>query len=30
MMEIPPRFVDKAKFVKVIFTDVEREYDKMR
>ena len=27
MMEIPTRFVDKAKFVRVIFTDVEREYD---
>lgn len=26
-MEIPTRFVDKAKFVKVIFTDVEKEYD---
>ena len=26
-MEIPTRFVDKAKFVRVIFTDVEREYD---
>ena len=27
MMEIPTRFVDKAKFVRVIFTDVEKEYD---
>ena len=26
-MEIPTRFVDKARFVKVIFTDVEKEYD---
>lgn len=26
-MEIPTRFVDKARFVRVIFTDVEREYD---
>ncbi len=27
MMEIPTRFVDKARFVRVIFTDVEKEYD---
>jgi demethylmenaquinone methyltransferase/2-methoxy-6-polyprenyl-1,4-benzoquinol methylase len=26
-MEIPTGFVEKAKFVRVIFTDVEREYD---
>jgi demethylmenaquinone methyltransferase/2-methoxy-6-polyprenyl-1,4-benzoquinol methylase len=26
-MEIPSGFIDKAKFVRVIFTDVEREYD---
>jgi len=26
-MEIPTTFVDKARFVKAIFTDVEREYD---
>ena len=26
-MEIPTRFVDKARFVRAIFTDVEREYD---
>jgi demethylmenaquinone methyltransferase/2-methoxy-6-polyprenyl-1,4-benzoquinol methylase len=26
-MEIPTRFVDKARFVRMIFTDVEREYD---
>lgn len=26
-MEIPARFIDKAKFVKLIFTDVEKEYD---
>ncbi len=26
-MKIPTRFVEKAKFVRVIFTDVEREYD---
>src|SRR5208337_3233430 len=26
-IQIPTRFVDKAKFVRVIFTDVEREYD---
>ena len=26
-MEIPPRFVDKAKFVLGVFTDVEMEYD---
>jgi demethylmenaquinone methyltransferase/2-methoxy-6-polyprenyl-1,4-benzoquinol methylase len=26
-MEIPTGFIDKAKFVRVIFTDVEREYD---
>jgi len=26
-MEIPSKFVDKAKFVRVIFTDVENEYD---
>lgn len=26
-MEIPTRFVDKARFVRAIFTDVEKEYD---
>jgi demethylmenaquinone methyltransferase/2-methoxy-6-polyprenyl-1,4-benzoquinol methylase len=26
-VQIPNKFVDKAKFVRVIFTDVEREYD---
>ena len=26
-MEIPTSFIEKARFVKVIFTDVEREYD---
>lgn len=26
-MEIPTGFIDKARFVRVIFTDVEREYD---
>ena len=26
-IEIPTRFVDKARFVRAIFTDVEREYD---
>lgn len=26
-MQIPTKFVDKAKFIRVIFTDVEREYD---
>lgn len=26
-MEIPTRFIDKAKFVRAIFTDVEKEYD---
>jgi demethylmenaquinone methyltransferase/2-methoxy-6-polyprenyl-1,4-benzoquinol methylase len=26
-MQIPTRFVDKAKFVRVIFTNVEKEYD---
>ena len=26
-MEIPTRFLDKARFVRTIFTDVEREYD---
>ncbi len=26
-MQIPSRFVDKARFVRVIFTNVEREYD---
>jgi demethylmenaquinone methyltransferase/2-methoxy-6-polyprenyl-1,4-benzoquinol methylase len=26
-LEIPTKFVEKAKFVKVIFTDVDREYD---
>jgi demethylmenaquinone methyltransferase/2-methoxy-6-polyprenyl-1,4-benzoquinol methylase len=26
-MEIPSKFVDKAKFIRVIFTDVENEYD---
>ncbi len=26
-IEIPTRFVDKAKFVRIIFTNVEREYD---
>jgi len=26
-MEIPKKFVDKAKFVRVIFTDVQNEYD---
>ncbi len=26
-MEIPTRFIDKAKFVRTIFTNVEREYD---
>ena len=26
-MQIPTRFVDKARFVRVIFTNVEREYD---
>jgi demethylmenaquinone methyltransferase/2-methoxy-6-polyprenyl-1,4-benzoquinol methylase len=27
LIEIPTRFVDKARFVKAIFTDVENEYD---
>lgn len=26
-MEIPTSFVDKARFVRVIFTDIEKEYD---